>query len=194
MSVPEFINEPILVQARFLPDGRVLPTAFIWRERTRYIADHGRQWEETVDDMTWRCYLIRTPTGETFELRYALAEGGGCCIGCGIVTCCVKRDAYCVICRPWRRLPISHESRSTHHASRYLPQLRKARQQRLRPLPGERHRHFLVICGQFRLEHDPLAEQAVIHPVTGLELGLTAAAVGRAAGRLAGWRLPERAR
>jgi hypothetical protein len=75
MSVPEFINEPILVQARFLPDGRVLPTAFIWRERTRYIADHGRQWEETVDDTTWRCYLTRTPTGETFELRCALAEG-----------------------------------------------------------------------------------------------------------------------
>ena len=69
MSVPEFINEPILVQARFLPDGRVLPTAFIWRERTRYIADHGRQWEETVDDTSWRCYLVRTPTGETFELR-----------------------------------------------------------------------------------------------------------------------------
>ena len=75
MSIPEFINEPILVQARFLPDGRVLPTAFIWRERTRYIADHGRQWEETVDDTTWRCYLTRTPTGETFELRCALSEG-----------------------------------------------------------------------------------------------------------------------
>ena len=75
MSVPEFINEPILVQARFLMDGRVLPTAFIWRERTRYIADHGRQWEETVDDTIWRCYLTRTPTGETFELRYAPAEG-----------------------------------------------------------------------------------------------------------------------
>ena len=75
MSIPEFINEPILVQARFLPDGQVLPTAFIWRERTRYIADHGRQWEETVDDTTWRCYLTRTPTGETFELRVRACGG-----------------------------------------------------------------------------------------------------------------------
>ena len=101
MSIPEFINEPILVQARFLPDGQVLPTAFIWRERTRYIADHGRQWEETVDDTTWRCYLTRTPTGETFELRYALARGAvGGCIGCGVGPMPVKRDACCVILRP----------------------------------------------------------------------------------------------
>jgi hypothetical protein len=75
MSIPKFINEPILVQARFLPDGQVLPTAFIWRQRTRYIADHGRHWEEVVEGIAWRCYLVRTPTSETFELRCALAEG-----------------------------------------------------------------------------------------------------------------------
>lgn len=75
MSVPEFINEPILVQARFLADGGVQPTAFIWRNRTRYIADLGRQWDETASGATWRCYLVRTPTQETFELRYSPAEG-----------------------------------------------------------------------------------------------------------------------
>lgn len=75
MPLPELINEPVLVQARFLPDGRVQPTAFIWRNRTRYVADWGRQWDETADAITWRCYLVRTPTQETFELRYAPAEG-----------------------------------------------------------------------------------------------------------------------
>ncbi len=75
MSVPEFINEPILVQARFLADGGVQPTAFIWRNRTRYIADLGRQWAEPAGGVTWRCYLVRTPTQETFDLRYAPAEG-----------------------------------------------------------------------------------------------------------------------
>ncbi len=75
MALPEFVNEPILVQARFLPDGHIQPTAFIWRDRTRYIADHGREWEEAADGVAWRCYLVRTPTGETFELRCALAEG-----------------------------------------------------------------------------------------------------------------------
>lgn len=75
MSLPEFISEPILVQARFLPDGRVQPTAFIWRERTRYVTDWGRQWQEETNGITWRCFLIRTPNHETFELRYAPTEG-----------------------------------------------------------------------------------------------------------------------
>jgi hypothetical protein len=75
MSLPEFVDEPILVQARFLPDGRVQPTAFIWRGRTRYIADLGRQWEEEKDGITWRCYLARTPTSETFELRLDVTGG-----------------------------------------------------------------------------------------------------------------------
>ena len=75
MTVPEFIDEPILVQARFLPDGRIQPTAFVWRRRTRYIADIGRQWQEEASGVTWHCYLARTPTRETFELR--LDRGGG---------------------------------------------------------------------------------------------------------------------
>lgn len=75
MTLPTFINEPILVQARFLPDGRVQPTAFIWRERTRYIADWGREWDEVADGITWHCYLVRTPNQEAFELRYAAALG-----------------------------------------------------------------------------------------------------------------------
>ena len=75
MSIPDFIVEPIRVQARFRPDGTVQPTAFIWRDRTRAIADWGRQWPEEADGVNWCCYLVRTPTLETFELRYAPVEG-----------------------------------------------------------------------------------------------------------------------
>jgi hypothetical protein len=75
MSLPEFIDEPVLVQARFLPDGGVHPAAFIWRCRTNTIADWGRQWQEEVDGITWVCYLVRTPNLETFELRLNRATG-----------------------------------------------------------------------------------------------------------------------
>jgi hypothetical protein len=73
--MPDFINEPILVQARFLPDGQIQPTAFIWRGRTRYVADIGRQWQEEIGGIPWRCYLVRTPASETFDLRLDLAGG-----------------------------------------------------------------------------------------------------------------------
>jgi PncC family amidohydrolase len=75
MPLPEFIDEPILVQARFLPDGQVQPLVFVWRNRTRYITDLGRQWQEAVGDVIWRCYLARTPTTETFELRFNSGSG-----------------------------------------------------------------------------------------------------------------------
>jgi hypothetical protein len=47
----------------------VQPAAFIWRNRTRYVASLGRQWEEEVEGTLWRCYMVQTPNGETFELR-----------------------------------------------------------------------------------------------------------------------------
>lgn len=75
MTLPEFVGEPVFVQARFLPDGRIHPTAFIWRGRTRYIADIGRQWQEEAEGTTWHCYLVSTPTAEAFELRLAPSEG-----------------------------------------------------------------------------------------------------------------------
>ena len=56
-------------------DGRIVPTAFIWRGRTRYIADTGREWVEEADGIAWRCYLVRTPTQETFELRLDTTGG-----------------------------------------------------------------------------------------------------------------------
>lgn len=65
-----FIDEPVLVQARFLPGGRVQPTAFGWRERTRYLAGLGRQWNEDAHGQTWRCFLAQTASGDTVELRW----------------------------------------------------------------------------------------------------------------------------
>ena len=69
VSLPEFVEEPIFVQARFAPVGGVQPVAFIWRDRTRYVSALGREWQEEVEGRVWRCYLVQTPTAETFELR-----------------------------------------------------------------------------------------------------------------------------
>jgi hypothetical protein len=59
-----------MVQARFLPDGQIQPTAFIWQGRTRYIVDVGRQWQEDAGGASWRCFLVQSPSQETFELRF----------------------------------------------------------------------------------------------------------------------------
>jgi hypothetical protein len=74
MSLPEFVGESILVQARFLPEGGVQPATFIWRNRTRYVASLGRQWEEEAEGIMWRCYMVQTPNGDTFELRLDAAS------------------------------------------------------------------------------------------------------------------------
>jgi hypothetical protein len=70
----EFINQPVLVEMRFLPDGQVQPRAFRWRNQVHPIVDVGRQWQEQADETTWHCYLVRTVDGSTFELR--LDEAG----------------------------------------------------------------------------------------------------------------------
>lgn len=67
--MPAFVGEPIFVQARFPAEGGVQPAAFIWRNRTRYVAAVGREWAEEAEGTLWRCYLVQTPAAETFELR-----------------------------------------------------------------------------------------------------------------------------
>ena len=64
------IDEPIEVLVRVLPSGRVQPTSFLWRNRTRYVADVGRQWEERVAGKSLRCYLILTVDQDTYEVRW----------------------------------------------------------------------------------------------------------------------------
>ncbi len=74
MTTPEILNQPVLVEAHFLPDGRLRPIAFKWREHLQRVVDYGREWDETLDGTTWRCYLVQTAQHETFELR--LDEAG----------------------------------------------------------------------------------------------------------------------
>jgi PncC family amidohydrolase len=68
-SLPEFVDETVLVEAHLQPGGDAEPQAFTWRGHTYAIADTGRQWQEEHDGRTWHCYLVRTAALETFELR-----------------------------------------------------------------------------------------------------------------------------
>ena len=70
MSSREFIDAPVDVQVRILPDERLQPAAFIWQGHTLEIADWGREWDEGHGGATWRCYLVRTADSTTFELRH----------------------------------------------------------------------------------------------------------------------------
>lgn len=68
------VEEPVDALIRVMPDGVVLPTSFIWRNRTRYVADVGRQWEERVQGRRVRCYLIQSADNNTFELHWDPGE------------------------------------------------------------------------------------------------------------------------
>jgi hypothetical protein len=68
------INEPVDTLVRVLPNGDVRPTSFIWRDRTRYVNDVGRQWEEIVDGRRLHCYLIQAVDNTTYELRWDAAD------------------------------------------------------------------------------------------------------------------------
>ena len=67
------VNEPVQMLTRVMPNGDVLPTSFIWRDRTRYVDQIGRQWEERVEGKTLRCYLIQSVDHSTYEVRWDLA-------------------------------------------------------------------------------------------------------------------------
>lgn len=64
------IDEPADVLVRTLANGEIRPTSFLWRDRTRYVSDVGRQWEERVAGRTLRCFLVMTVDGNTYELRW----------------------------------------------------------------------------------------------------------------------------
>ncbi|MCD6291509.1 MAG: hypothetical protein J7M34_13480 [Anaerolineae bacterium] len=67
MSEERWIDEPVMVQARFLPDGQIIPTAFIWEGHTRYIMSVGRQWVGD-EHPSMRHFLVQTAASDTFEL------------------------------------------------------------------------------------------------------------------------------
>lgn len=64
------INEPVRMLVRTLPSGKIVPTSFIWRDQTRYVADVGRQWEERVDGKSIHCFLVQAVDQNTYEVRW----------------------------------------------------------------------------------------------------------------------------
>ena len=64
------VDEPIEVLVRVLPNGQINPTSFLWRDRTRYVADVGRSWVERVEGRSLRCYLVKTVDDNVYELRW----------------------------------------------------------------------------------------------------------------------------
>jgi hypothetical protein len=64
----EFINEPVPVEIRVLPDGVVRPLAFVWHGQRYQIESWGREDTETRDGRTAHCHLVQTAGPETWEL------------------------------------------------------------------------------------------------------------------------------
>lgn len=74
MAREVLVDEEVDVLVRVLNDASVRPTSFLWRNRTRYVNDVGRQWAERVQGNTVRVYLVTTVDGDAYELRYDPAE------------------------------------------------------------------------------------------------------------------------
>ena len=68
------VDESTSVLIRVLPNGDVRPTSFIWRDRTRYVSEVGRVWEERIGGKTMHCYLIQSVDNSTFELHWEAGE------------------------------------------------------------------------------------------------------------------------
>ncbi|MGL4648298.1 MAG: hypothetical protein ACRC1H_02725 [Caldilineaceae bacterium] len=68
------VNEEVQVLWRTLPSGQIRPTSFIWRDRSRYVSELGRAWEERVAGRTQRCFLLQAVDGSSYELRWDPGE------------------------------------------------------------------------------------------------------------------------
>lgn len=64
------VNEPVDALWRVSPNGEIRPTSFVWRDKTRYVGNVGRHWEERVAGKTLRCYLVQAVDSQTYELRW----------------------------------------------------------------------------------------------------------------------------
>lgn len=70
MNREVLVDEAVDALVRVMPTGELRPTSFLWRDKTRYVADVGRQWEERVEGRTLRCYMVITVDNNAFELRW----------------------------------------------------------------------------------------------------------------------------
>ncbi|MGD8397881.1 MAG: hypothetical protein PVG11_03415 [Anaerolineae bacterium] len=69
----EFIGEPVSVEARERPDGRLLPSAFSWQGRRYVIRSWGREGPDS--GRTGYCYLVQTAGPESWELCHDATSG-----------------------------------------------------------------------------------------------------------------------
>ncbi len=74
MAVEVAVDEPVQVLVRILPDGEMAPTSFVWRDKTRYVADVGRRWEERVEGKRLRCFLVKAVDDTVYELCWDPSE------------------------------------------------------------------------------------------------------------------------
>lgn len=70
MRREQIIEEPVMVETRCLPGGRIQPQAFHWRGQRHQLIALGRQWVEEVEGRRWRCFLAQTATRDAVELRW----------------------------------------------------------------------------------------------------------------------------
>lgn len=70
MNREVMVDEEVDALVRVMPSGEIRPTSFLWRNKTRYVGDIGRTWEERVGGRTVRCYMIQSVDSNTFELRW----------------------------------------------------------------------------------------------------------------------------
>ena len=68
MSRMRFVDEPVVVEARFDEGGQATPLAFVWRGRRYPISEVGRHQMEDWEGKRVHCYPVMTPTRQTFEL------------------------------------------------------------------------------------------------------------------------------
>ncbi len=68
------VNEEVRMLWRVLPNGEIRPTSFVWRDKTRYVDQVGRYWEERTGGQTVRCWLIQAVDGQTYEVRWNPAD------------------------------------------------------------------------------------------------------------------------
>ena len=76
MNREVLVNEPVNALVRVMSNGDMHPTSFLWRDKTRYVSEIGRQWEERIAGKNVRCYLIRSVDENTFELHLDPATNG----------------------------------------------------------------------------------------------------------------------
>jgi hypothetical protein len=64
------MNEPLAVEARFMEDGSIRPTAFIWRDKRHVVRAWGRSWLEEDE----RRFLVMIAGERVYELAFLPAE------------------------------------------------------------------------------------------------------------------------